>query len=56
VDSKEFFRQCSELDENQPGPIPVMVYHDGELYEVERLIDGGSEDPNVQPMIIIVVK
>lgn len=56
MDSREFFVQYMEEGGNQPGPNPVKVYCDGELYDVDRVTFQASEDPDVEPAIIIIVK
>jgi hypothetical protein len=56
MNTQEFFLQFMGEGENQPGPTPVKVYCDGELYDVDRVTFQQSEDPDVEPAIVIIVK
>lgn len=53
MDSRDFFEQLLEAGGHNPGPNPVKVWVDGELHEITQVTFQHSEDPDVEPIIVI---
>lgn len=53
MDQNEFSFQFQKAGEGQPGPVPVKVFVDGELYDITQVFWGQSDDPDVAPCVVI---
>lgn len=53
MDSREFIETILEVGSHFPGPNPVKVWVRGELVDVNDVTYQFSEDPDVEPVIVI---
>jgi hypothetical protein len=53
MDQLEFGQQFLQADRGAPGTVPVKVYVNGFLLDVTQVTIQASEDPDIEPTIVI---